>query len=320
MSATTRTGQWFVSAFTENLGLKALALAFALGLYFYQSKQEGELIQRTFPVGVVVQLPAQAKDIELMSAVPGTVQITVKGTVRQINELVRQGLPPVKIDLRRDPPPSQLTFEAQMFDLPAGLEYVRVEPRGPFQLDWQHVRSRALPVVASISGTPAPGFVVVGKPTVKPATVYIEGPESVIDSLQSAHVTSLDVSDKKAGEWGGNLLLDEPPARTRYRGTGKVLVSVEIVLQLTERHFERPVEVIGVASGKSVPTEVTVTVSGPPDIVERLKPEQVVPLADVSKAREEAGEERHGSALVPLRVVLDGIETEIQPPSVTVRW
>ncbi len=320
MSAATRLGQWFVSAFTENLGLKALALAFALGLYFYQSKQEGELIQRTFPVGVVVQLPPQDKDIELMSAVPGTVQITVKGTVRQINELVRQGLPPVKIDLRGDPPPPQLTFAAPMFDLPAGLEYVRVEPQGPFELDWQPVRSRALPVIASVSGTPAPGFVIVGKPAAKPATVYIEGPESIIDSLQAARATSLDVTDKKAGEWGGNLRLEEPPARTHYRGTGKVLVTVEIVLQLTERQFERPVEVLGVASGKSVPTKVTVTVTGPPEVVEGLKPEQVVPLADVSKAREEAGEERHGSALVPVRVVLDGVKTEIQPPSVTVRW
>ena len=99
-----------------------------------------------------------------------------------------------------------------------------------------------------------------------------------------------------------------------------MLVSVEIALELIERRFERPVEVLGVASARSVPTNVTVTVTGPPEVVNQLKPEQVVPLADVSDARGAAGDARHGSALVPLRVILDDVKTDIQPPSVTVRW
>lgn len=316
-----RLGHWLAQAFTENLGLKALALAFAVGLFLYQARQEGGKIQRTFPVGVVVQLPAAEAHLDLMTAIPGTVQITVDGTARQINELVRQGLPPVVVNLR-DAQRASLTFAKHMFKLPAGLEFVRVEPRDPIELDWQPVISRPLPVVATVTGTPATGFVVEGEPKVSPPTVYIEGPKSVVDVLQHARATPFDVSRvKNAGEISDYLPLEDPPARCDYRGTGKVLVTVQVEERVVKRSFERGVEVVGVANGKSIPSRVVVTVVGPPEIVEALSAQQVVPLADITAAKAAQGEEqRHGSALVPLQVVLEGARSEIQPPSVTVRW
>ena len=48
-------GTWLRLALTENLGLKALSLAFALGLFFYQKGQQDQQ-QRTVPVGVVMRL------------------------------------------------------------------------------------------------------------------------------------------------------------------------------------------------------------------------------------------------------------------------
>ena len=48
-----------------------------------------------------------------------------------------------------------------------------------------------------------------------------------------------------------------------------------------------------------------------------VRPEQVVPRADLSKV---PNLKRHGSAVVKLTVELGHAEAELQPPSVTVKW
>ena len=58
---------WFREAFTANLGLKLLAMTFALGLFAYQRGQEDQQ-QRTIPVGVVMRLPPDSAKRELKLA------------------------------------------------------------------------------------------------------------------------------------------------------------------------------------------------------------------------------------------------------------
>jgi len=46
----------------------------------------------------------------------------------------------------------------------------------------------------------------------------------------------------------------------------------------------------------------------------------VVPRVDLTAAPEELRDQRHGSAVLPVRVELGRVEIEIQPPSVTAIW
>jgi hypothetical protein len=64
-----------------------------------------------------------------------------------------------------------------------------------------------------------------------------------------------------------------------------------------------------------------VTVIGPPDIVRKLKPGQIVPTADLVQAKYWSPENTgSGSALVPIVVKLEGLEVQVQPAEAAVKW
>ena len=88
---------WLKAALTQNLGLKALSLAFALGLFVYQKGQQDQQ-QRTVPVGVVMRLPSETAKRELMTPIPASSHVTLKGSTRAIDQLVQAGVAPVEID------------------------------------------------------------------------------------------------------------------------------------------------------------------------------------------------------------------------------
>jgi len=50
---------WLRESFSENIGLKALALTFALGLFAFLQGQTDEQ-QRTIPVPIVMRLPPES--------------------------------------------------------------------------------------------------------------------------------------------------------------------------------------------------------------------------------------------------------------------
>jgi hypothetical protein len=115
------------------------------------------------------------------------------------------------------------------------------------------------------------------------------------------------------------LSIDAPPTRVRFLGPAAATVTVTVARRVSERVFaERPVEVIGPAQALVIPRLVEVTVIGPPEVVQALKPEQVVPRADLTKI--DLKEQRHGSTTAPVSVELGGAEAKVQPPSVTVKW
>jgi hypothetical protein len=65
---------------------------------------------------------------------------------------------------------------------------------------------------------------------------------------------------------------------------------------------------------------VDVSVTGPPEVINGLRDEMIVPRVDVAAAGVDLKEQRHGSIVVPVRVDLASAEIEIQPPTVSVSW
>jgi len=99
-------------------------------------------------------------------------------------------------------------------------------------------------------------------------------------------------------------------------------VTVTIARRVSEVKFaKRPVEIIGIANAMVTPRIVDVTVIGPPEVVHSLRPEQVVPIANLTKVPGlDLKVEKHGSVGVDVRVDLAEAETAVQPPKVTVKW
>lgn len=305
------------NAFTANLGLKAISLVFALFLFAYIHGQRN-IQQRTVPVGVI-SLPPESEDRELMTRIPPSIHVTLRGTARALDQLVQSGLTPVEIDLRNGYKRS-VQFTRDLFELPPEVDIVFVDPPS-IDLDWEKVVTRSIPLQTSVSGQPAPGFMLKAEPTVEPRKATVKGPVSLVEVLQSARLAPFDVTGLTEGVWPRRIALDPPPSRVSYLGPQSATVTVTIVKRTSEKLFtDRPVEVIGMGRATVIPESVDVTVVGPPEVVRALREDQIVPRADLTKLQEARSDEPHGSAIVPVTVELADIEARIQPPTVTVKW
>jgi hypothetical protein len=306
---------------TENIGLKALAMAFALGLFAFVHGQEEEQ-QRTVPVALVMRLPQEAAQRELMTPIPASIHVTLQGSARAIDNLLQAGVPPVEIDLR-DGHRDSVVFEESMFSLPPETKITIIDPSS-IELTWEDVATRQIPLQAAITGQPADGYVVRGEPEVDPKTITVSGPVSAIEVMQFARLSAFDVSGLSEGVHKRRLGIDAPPARVRYLGPQAATVSVSVARRVSEVRFEnRPVEVVGIPGALAAPRTVDVVVAGPPEIVRALRPDQIVPVADLTKVEGLDLKEiqlRHGSASVKVTLTLSHAEAELQPPAVTVKW
>ena len=304
-------------SFSENLGLKTLALTFALGLFAFLQGQTDEQ-QRTIPVPIVMRLPPESAERELMTPIPASIHVTLRGPARAIDRLIQTGVVPIEIDLREGHRES-IGFEPKNFSFPPETTITIIDPPS-IDLEWEDVVTRQIPIQAAITGQPADGYVVKGEPDVDPTQLTVRGPVSVIEVMQFARLAAFDVSGLSEGVHRRRIAIDAPPVRARYIGPSAATVTVTVARRVSEAKFEnRPVEVVGVPGAGTVPRTVDVTVTGPPEIVRALRPEQIVARADLSKAPN-VDLKKHGSAVVKVTVELGHADSELQPPSVTVKW
>jgi YbbR domain-containing protein len=315
----TTAGTFVKEAFTENLGLKALSFTFAVGLFLFLYGQRDEQ-QRTVSVGLSSRPPSEDSARELMTALPPSIHITLRGPGHVIDRLVQSGIPPLTVDLRNGERES-IVFNERMFSLPPDTHVTAADPPS-IELEWEDVIARQIPVQASIAGQPAEGYVVKGEPEVEPKQIAARGPASLVEVLQFARLAAFDVSGLSEGVHRRRLALDAPPTRVRYLGPPAATVSVTVGRRLTEASFQgRPVEVVGPAIAGVSPRAVDVTVIGPPEVVQSLRAEQIVPRANLMKVPGiDLKEMRHGSTEIKVTVELAGAEAKVQPPSVSVKW
>ena len=209
---------------------------------------------------------------------------------------------PIEIDLRGGNRES-ISFEPKDFSFPPETTITIIDPPS-IELEWEDVVTRQIPVQAAITGQPADGYIVKGEPDVDPTQLTVRGPVSVIEVMQFARLAAFDVSGLSEGTHRRRIAIDAPPVRARYIGPSAANVTVTMARRVSEAKFEnRPMEVVGVPGAGAVPHAVDVTVTGPPEIVHALRPEQIVPRADLSQAPN-VDLKKHGSAVVKVTVEL----------------
>lgn len=306
-------------SFSENIGLKLLSMSFALGLFAFVYGQQDEQL-RTVPVPVVLRPPAEGVDRELMTQIPASIHVTLRGAARALDRVIQEGMTPIELDLRSGNK-EQIVFEEGMFQLPPETKITIIDPSS-IELDWEDIVSRQLPIQASISGQPASGYVVRGEPEPEPQQIAARGPRNLVEVMQSARLSPFDVSGLSEGVHRRRIAIDTPPPRVKFIGPSSVSVAVTVARRLAEARFEnRPVEVVGMPGAIAMPRTVDVSVFGPPEVVRALRAEQVVPRADLKSVPGlDLKEMRRGSIAVKVTVELVRAETEIQPPSVNVKW
>ncbi len=299
-------------AFTENIRLKLLS--FAVALFFFSLFHGAQDAQRSVEVNLVVLMPPENANRVLMSTLPPTLRVTLRGSRQALEDLHADDIGNVQVDIH-DGISRRITFDASQVHAPPQITIEQIDPPA-IDLTWEDEIVRDVPIEVSVAGSPAPGFIVKSAPRAEPATLRIKGPKTEALVVQHVRAEALDVSGLGEGTYTRHLAIDKLPGRLTPEGSVQnVLVTVEITREVVERPFVKlPVAVVGQAKGKSTPADVDVRLLCPPEILRALRPEQVVPEATTKSTASS------GSEAIPVTVSVDGCEAHVTPSSVVVRW
>jgi len=265
---------------TENLGYKVLS--FALAVIFFVNVKGAGVVTRTVQVPVTALLPrAGAGGPVLITPLPDSVRVVVRGPGSLIGSLRGDQLGPIQLDLR-DGLTHRLTMEPDFVRLPRATTVVAFQPES-LTLQWDAMVSRVLPLRASIVGSPAPRTRL-STTTVEPERTRARGPSTLVDPLESIHTEPIDVTGLAAGRYERRVAL-EARQGVELGWSGTARVSFEIVPLVAERRFAQlAVEVVGAPRATVRPPVVDVVVRGDPDAVAALLPSQVVPFVTADPA------------------------------------
>ena len=296
--------------------LMALAMAIALWLYAYNFS----LVRDT-----KVFVPVKVETVEGWSekgVIPSRVEVDLRFP-RRFRERVDQALknavikPPVTPDERgSDTQPFRIVLSQSHLDVPSNLG-IQIVGFTPAEVEVKFTREMAisLPVSLKLSDPPS-GYEVSDKSTT-PRRVTVRGPKDVMTRAEFIETEEIDISlpppypppkDWSPAEYTAMLvprvLLDGEEYRVAIVGNPEVRFRIRLSQEAEVRTF--PDVPIRVSIPVDYPYDVeldegqrstTVTVSGPSDLIERLKPENIDLYVNVAKL--EPAEARHSP---PIRV------------------
>ncbi len=297
------------AALTENVGLKLLSFLCALLLYsLVHGSQDA---QKSVSVDLVVLLPPDSAKRVLVSQLPPRVRVTLRGSRTALDDLHGDDIGNVQLDIRGGQD-KRVAIDPSLVHVPAGIQVEQVDPPS-IDLVWDDVVVRDVPIQVSLANTPPAGFTVKSV-VADPPNVRVKGPKGEVNLLQHVGADAFDVTGLIEGSYTRSLALGRPNPGLSY-DVASVSVALEIQRELAERSFAKlPVAVVGVAKGKTLPADVDVRLSCPPDVVHALRAEQVVPRVEVKTT------EQTGSESLPIVVSVDKCEARITPQTVVVRW
>ena len=200
--------------------LVALIAAFLLWYALAAKRGENISVRGIKALLSVVNIP---RDLVLTSPVPDTVSLQLKGLLSNLDP---RDPPEVLLDLS-DARPGLNSYPINPSDilLPPEVEVVDVDPSS-ITLELERQETRQVSVRPSVTGVPAPGFVV-GEVRVYPGQYTVQGPESLLRALEYVETNPISIEDA-AGPVEAMVEPQLPHPLLRAIGVGPIQVVVEI--------------------------------------------------------------------------------------------
>ena len=252
-----------VSLAGSNLGLKALALIIAVGLWVAGHRDTERAIE------VPLEFRNIPADLMVLDNRVDYVVLRVMGPRTSVSTLDADNL---KLSLDLDGAKSGLLsypLAANDFNVPRGVTVSRITPP-VVHLRLEPVAKRTLPISVRLSGKPMAGYRI-AHTSVRPESVAVQGPAEEVRRMAAVETVPVDVEEGRGGI----------KRRVRLSNDGKPLSivpdQVEVVVTIEEEQASRAFERIEVhAKGfKGVynitPASVYVRVAGPKSAIEKLK-------------------------------------------------
>jgi len=295
----------------RHFGLKLLAIGLALSLWMVVSGEE--TLERGLRVPLELQqFPA---GLELLGEPPANVDVRVRGGSGVLSRLSAGDVVAV-LDLRGIRPGRRLlSLTSEQVRTPSGVEVVQVLP-STIALVFESAGSAQVPVVPTVEGRPAPGFVV-GKRTVDPPTIEITGPQTAVARTNEAVTEPVSVAGARAPVTETVTVGLMDPA-VRLKTPREASVTVDVVPAPVERTLSRlPVHLrnIGAAlSAQAIPAVADITLRGSREAIDRVDADGVSVYVNLAGL---------GSGQYSLTVHVDALPdtgvTRVDPSTVQVR-
>jgi hypothetical protein len=240
----------------HHLGLKLLSLGLAVLLWMVVSGEE--TVERGLRVPIELQqMPA---DLEPTGDVPTTVDVRVRGASGTLSRIAPGDVVAV-LDLRGASEGRRLfPLTPEAMRVPFGVEVVQATPSA-VAMAFEHSMSRQVPVVPSVEGHPAPGFVT-GTKSSDPPTVDVVGPASAVKNVTEVMTEPVSVADAR-DKVVRSVALGLLDSSLRLKNTRTASVTIQIVPAPLERSaHSRPVHLRGLAANlqaEASPVSVDVT-------------------------------------------------------------
>jgi YbbR domain-containing protein len=274
----------------KHVGLKLLSIALAAALWLLVSGER--IVERAMRIPLeFTNVPSQ---LEVVGDAPNVVDVRLRGSSGALSR-VSTGELVAMLDLRSARTGRRL-FHLIGDDVrtPFGVEVVQVMPSS-VSLTFEPSASKVVPVVPSVEGDPADGYIV-GTVTADPPTVEVVGPVSALGSLTEAITEPVSVTSASAPV-SETVTVGVPDQAVRLREPQTARVTVNVVPAPVEWAVAAiPVQVRNAGKTAQVtPASVTVHVRGPR--------ETMGSGADAFEASVDLSGLRSGQYQVPVRVV-----------------
>jgi YbbR domain-containing protein len=262
----------------RNLGLKVLALAIAVLLWFTTAGEH--VVERI--VHVPLEMQNRPERLELVGNPPDQVEVRLRGSSGLLSRL-QPGDVVAILDLEAARPGSRLFhLRTDQVRSPFGVTVSQVVPQ-TVSLAFEIGEARTVPIRANVEGEPAPGYIV-GTVTVSPSSVEVVGPSSDLHALRDAATEPVSVEGATATvEQTVTVGVDD--SALRLREPVRATVRAEIVPAPVERTFAQ-IEVAprNTPQGRhaDVPMRVTVSVRGGRDALTQLDAASIAAFVDLA--------------------------------------
>lgn len=247
----------------SNIGLKALALIIAVGLWVAGHRDTERAVE------VPVEFRNIPSDLMVMDNRVDYVILRLMGPRTLVSTLDADEMK-LSLDLNGAKSGSlSYPLGVDYFNVPRGVSVARITPP-VIHLRLEPVIRRTLPVSLRISGKPAPGYRV-AQTTIQPESVSVEGPAEDVRRLSAIETLPVDIEQSRSGTKRRIRLSTEGKPLTII--PEQVEVSVSIEEEQVSRDFDRiELEAKGFKGSYTVaPATVFLRLSGPKSVIERLK-------------------------------------------------
>ena len=262
----------------RHMWLKVLSVGLALLLWMVVAGEE--MVERGLRVPLeLLQVPT---GLELLGDVPTTVDVRVRGASGTLSR-VGQGDVVAVLDLRAAKSGRRLfPIGPDQVRVPYGVQVVQVMPSA-VALAFEASASRQVPVVPSVDGRPAPGYVV-GPMTAEPPSVEVIGPESMVKRVAEVLTEPVTVTGaKEAVKETVNLGVLDASLRLK---SARAVVTVQVVPAPLERTLRnRAVHLRNLGStleAQAVPAQVDLAIRGNREALNRVGSDDVVAYVDLA--------------------------------------